>query len=55
MLRRADPKLKAEVYADLGLQMTYHPERATVAVEIDPARSVGFSACRRGDLNPHAL
>ena len=41
-LRRTDPKLRVEVYAELGLQLTCHPERNIVAVEVDPARSVGF-------------
>ena len=37
VLRRADPKLKAEVYADLGLTLTYHPDQRKVAVEADPS------------------
>jgi hypothetical protein len=52
VLTKADPVLKREVYADLGVRMTYRPADEVVEVTADP---VGLSACRRGDLNPHAL
>lgn len=52
VLAEADPLLKREVYSDLGIQMTYRPADDVVEVSADP---VGLSACRRGDLNPHAL
>jgi site-specific DNA recombinase len=51
VLAKADPLLKREVYADLGIRMTYRPADNVVEVTADP---VGLSACRRGDLNPHA-
>ena len=49
----ADPGLKAQVYADLGIRMVYRPKERVLAVEAAPR--VCHSACRRGDLNPHAL
>jgi site-specific DNA recombinase len=52
VLAEADPLLKREVYADLGIRMTYRPSDDVVEVSADP---VALSACRRGDLNPHAL
>jgi hypothetical protein len=51
-LREAAPSLKAKVYADLGIQLTLKPHERVVAVEAAP--TVCQSACRRGDLNPHA-
>ena len=53
VLSKADPELKAKVYADLGIQLTYRPAENMVTVEAAPA--VCQSACRRGDLNPHVL
>ena len=50
----ADPKLKAEVYAELGDQHHLRPDQRIVAVESRPRR-VCTESCRRGDLNPHAL
>jgi len=35
MLAQADPATKAELYANLGLRLTYHPDRQTVAVEAE--------------------
>ncbi|GHJ20290.1 hypothetical protein G3260_001411 [Streptomyces albus] len=40
-LRGAKPQLKAELYAALGLQLTYDPGKATVRVE--------------ANLDPHSL
>jgi site-specific DNA recombinase len=36
VLADADPKLKAEVYADLGLRLTYRPAENLVSVEAAP-------------------
>lgn len=47
-LAKADPDLKAELYAELGLRIEYRPSEQVVSVELP---LVGFSACRRGDLN----
>jgi len=35
MLAEADPAAKAELYANLGVRLTYHPDRQTVSVEAD--------------------
>ena len=32
MLRTADPRLKAQVYAELGIEVTYHPGEARAMV-----------------------
>jgi site-specific DNA recombinase len=39
VLARADPMLKAEVYADLGVTLTYRPANETVAVTALPMLS----------------
>ncbi|MDQ6853075.1 MAG: hypothetical protein M3046_05180 [Actinomycetota bacterium] len=36
VLADADPKLKAEVYADLGIRLTYRPAENLVSVEAAP-------------------
>jgi hypothetical protein len=36
MLAEADPKLKAAVYADLGITLTYRPEDRVVVAESRP-------------------
>jgi hypothetical protein len=56
VLATADPKDKAEVYRDLGLRVTYDPERQLESVSAGPcvtARVGGrLPACAtRGDLN----
>ena len=38
VLRTADPKLKAEVYAELGVEVTYDPEHRKVLVSAGPNR-----------------
>jgi len=38
VLKDADPKLKAEVYAELGVEVTYNPERRMVLVNAGPTR-----------------
>ena len=50
--RDADPADKAELYAELGVSLTYHTRRAS---RRPGTPAWGTSACRRGDLNPHAL
>jgi hypothetical protein len=37
VLAKADPRVKAEACAGLGLRMTYHPAERRVAVEVDPS------------------
>jgi hypothetical protein len=51
VLRHADPKLKAEVYADLGLTLTYHPAERRVAVEVDSSLACSKVRVGGGDLN----
>jgi site-specific DNA recombinase len=53
-LGRADSVAKAELYAALGLRLTYKPNERQVDIIATP-RTVDVSACRRGDLNPHPL
>jgi site-specific DNA recombinase len=36
VLRKADPKLKAEVYAELGVRVTYDPHRRVISVGAGP-------------------
>jgi site-specific DNA recombinase len=56
LLQQADPLDRSEIYARMGLGLTYRPEEETVIAEI---RSTAIdridNVCRRGDLNPHAL
>jgi hypothetical protein len=35
ILAEADPETKATLYREMGLSMTYHPDRKVVAVEMD--------------------
>jgi hypothetical protein len=37
VLRRADPRDRAELYRQLGLELVYQPERRTVTTEARPA------------------
>ena len=53
-LRNADPKLKDEVYAELGVEVTYEPETSHFG-KLNCGKVVRNLACRRGDLNPYAL
>ncbi len=53
-LGRAEGEAKTELYAALGLRLTYRPNERQVDVVATP-RAVDVSACRRGDLNPHPL
>ncbi len=36
-LAEADPKLKAQVYEELGITVTYHPSRHVARIESRPA------------------
>jgi site-specific DNA recombinase len=54
LLRGADPADRAEVYARIGLRLTYRPGPETVIAEvISPAINGVDDVCPRGDLNPH--
>ena len=50
----ADPKLKAEVYTELGVERGLRPDGDLVSVSAVQPR-VCNRTCRRGDLNPYAL
>jgi site-specific DNA recombinase len=55
VLRQADPADKAEVYRQLGVRLTYHPDTQTVSAQAHAGRPPwGKGLCPRGDLNPHA-
>lgn len=56
ILKRADPRDKAEIYSRIGLRVRYEPGLETIKAEVvsDDFGRV-LSACPRGDLNPHAL
>lgn len=49
VLMRADPDDKAEVYRQVGLQLTYQPDERTMQanIQIDP-QSWGYGVCPRG-------
>jgi hypothetical protein len=48
VLKDADPADKAEIYGQLGLMLTYHPNEKRVVAEARPA-SMYLTACPRGD------
>ncbi|WP_433493692.1 recombinase family protein [Micromonospora sp. CA-248089] len=48
VLRDADPADKAEVYRQLGLRLTYHPQTQTVHAEADLSAHRGLMGCVRG-------
>lgn len=52
---RAHPDDKADLYAKLGLTMTYYPQKQLVEAKVVPASTCANGLCPRGDLNPHAL
>ena len=54
-LRTAATEDKAEIYAGLNLQLTYHPEERIVNTRAEVGRTCTKGSCPRGDLNPHAL
>ena len=51
ILRTADPADKAELYAQLGLRLTYRPGPKTVIVRSEIGRTCMKGSCPRGDLN----
>lgn len=56
LLETAAPRDRAELYARIGLRLTYHPGRQTTTAEVQsPVVDRGLNVCPRGDLNPHAL
>jgi site-specific DNA recombinase len=46
---------KAEIYAGLGLRLTYNPGPRTVTTRAEIGQICTKGSCPRGDLNPHAL
>ncbi|ABD11403.1 hypothetical protein Francci3_2029 [Frankia casuarinae] len=54
VLTEADPADKAEIYTQLGLQLTYEPGAHRVIAEAKPQGIMYERECPRGDLNPHA-
>jgi hypothetical protein len=51
VLRDADPADKAEVYSQLGLTLTYHPEDRRMEVEMRPDLGVYVEKCPRPDTH----
>jgi site-specific DNA recombinase len=52
-LRNAATEDKAEIYAALNLQLTYHPGERTVTTRAEVGQTCTKGSCPRGDLNPH--
>ncbi len=54
MIADADPKLKAEVYADLGIRLTYRAAENLVSVEAAPCATerVGGGTCQLARRDP---
>jgi hypothetical protein len=52
ILHQATDVERASLYEAIGVSAVYNPERNQVRLGADPVAS---TACRRGDLNPHAL
>ena len=52
LLRQATDEERTALYEAIGVSAVYNPERNQVRLGADPVAS---NACRRGDLNPHAL
>jgi site-specific DNA recombinase len=48
VLAMADPKLKAQLYDELGLELQFNPERRTVLIEASPGV---LRTCRRGEVD----
>lgn len=53
VLATADPKDKAEVYGELGVQVHYDPHRQVVSVSAGPCTTerVGKGDCTLGDID----
>jgi len=47
-IKDADPADKAEIYSQLGLTLTYHPNEKRVVAEARPASIMYVGACPRG-------
>jgi hypothetical protein len=50
-LRDAEPEHKLDVYRNLGLRLTYHPETRTVRADIDLAAHRWEMVCVRGVID----
>jgi len=48
VLNEAEPEHKLQVYRNLGLQLTYHPDTQTVRAKIDLGTHRWDSVCVRG-------
>jgi hypothetical protein len=51
VLATADPKLKAEIYEELGITVKYDPTRRLVSVESRPPSACTTVSVGGGDLN----
>ncbi len=51
VLAQADPADKAEIYAQMGLTLTYQPEEKKVIAKARPLDSMYVRTCPRSDLN----
>jgi hypothetical protein len=49
ILRTADPTDKAELYAQLGLRLTFNPGPKTVTVRLETGQSCTKGSCPRGE------
>jgi site-specific DNA recombinase len=52
IIRQSTHEERASLYEAIGVSAVYNPQRNQVRLGADPVAS---TACRRGDLNPHAL
>jgi hypothetical protein len=52
VLADADPARKAKIYADLGLRLTYHPDKKKVLVGQTPTQVIGHRFVSEGGLEP---
>jgi hypothetical protein len=43
-LAKADPELRAEVYAEMGIELTYQPDKGTLLVEASPCITAPFGS-----------
>jgi hypothetical protein len=53
VIKDVGPADKAEIYSQLGLTLTYHPNEKRVVAEARPPR-LCTQDCVRGDLNTHS-
>ena len=49
---REDPARKAKIYADLGLRLTYHPDKRKVLVGQTSTQGIGERFVSEGGLEP---